>query len=511
MKYVCYLITFSFVFIGNLLFAQNAKHLWQLPRQQPYIAFNQNGQMSVFTYDRLSIYNVESGALEKSYDFLANRSPYVWPTTARGEYSEDFKFYRLYGQNKDLSGNRGQPVRLDLEKEKWEVIPKDTYKYPYENYRSIDIKGRDLVDHLKNKEVWLHKPTGKKTKKIVSDSYIQILLGGRFGIYNDNGQKKLIDFSTDVSTDLDFAGNISILATYPEWVLVKDGANKMLFNPYTNEREMKAIDDKYAEIPTKYVPSKQKFIDWVHFGHQDVVYYGNYRYQIVRDSTIANAPDQYGAVPHLVKQYDITNFNLAKTFAISASKTENDAQAATVAPIYDGVQLMKAKEKKESQARADEDAQYQNELAQQKEAESLAKALLINFKTSGTTDGFSLLGLKGRDITDLPYTKKYLSHIKGQITAIFQFTCGASRILVVGAKVGNDVTFMFVRTTNSGVYKFTKNIANVYNRGNLITENIAIGFTNIGGTIKADVTFMYPATGNKRTTVVYAPCSGDWK
>ena len=175
------------------------------------------------------------------------------------------------------------------------------------------------------------------------------------------------------------------------------------------------------------------------------------------------------------------------------------------------VKVFNAKDEAEATARkAVRDAEL-NEMAEKREGERLAKEFLTNFKESGRMDSFSLLGLKGRDITDLPYTKKYLSHIKGEITAIFQFTCGASRILVVAAKVGNDVTFMFIHTTNTGRYRATKYIANVYNRGNLITENIAIGFTNIGSSIKADVTFIYPATGKTRTNAVFAPCSGDWK
>ena len=504
------LLTVSLLSFINFTAAQSTKHLWQLPIEQPCIAFNQKGQMSVFTYDRLSIYNIETGTLEKSYDFLANRSPYIWPTTAKGDFSEDFTFYRFYGQNKDLSGNRGIYARLDVEKQEWQTIPNDVYKYPYENHRSIDINGRDIVDNNK-KEVFLYKPNGKKIKKIVSGTYVNVMVGGRFGVYNDNGQHKIIDFRTDAVKDLEFSGKIQLLHAFPEWILIENGANLTLFNPFTNEREVKKKDEELANVPSKYIACRRNFKEVSNFGIPNDTFYGNYRYQIQRDSLNSLEPDEYGAIPRVIKQYSISTCELVRTFSISASKSENNFHAAKVAPIYEGLNLMDAKYKKENKARDDWNAQSLKDAAERKDAENLAKELLVNFKDGGDVAGFSLLGLKGRDITNLPYTKRYLSHIKGEVTAIFQFICGNARILVVGAKVGNDLTFIFIKTSYTGVYKFTKNIANVYNRGNLITENIAIGFRAIGGSIKADATFMYPATGKNRTTVVYAPCSGDWK
>ena len=89
---------------------------------------------------------------------------------------------------------------------------------------------------------------------------------------------------------------------------------------------------------------------------------------------------------------------MVRTFSISASKSENNFHAAKVAPIYEGLNLMDAKYKKENKARDDWNAQSLKDAAERKDAENLAKELLVNFKDGGDVAGFSLLGLKGRDI-----------------------------------------------------------------------------------------------------------------
>ena len=500
MKNAYYLTIIFVLAFANFASGQTTKHLWQVPQYRtPYVLINQKGQLAVVTYDRLSIYNVETGALEKTYNLLANRSPFVWPGLYMDSYSENFDYFHFYGQAADSKTRFNVKFKFQTSDEKWTTTA--AYEAMKINFLGIDIQGRDLVADRRKDETRVYQPNGEKSKKIANIGHVYLRPGGRFGISKDNAKISLIDFTTDMTKELPFIGELLVSDQVPDWLIIKNGSEQILYNPYTEETEVKALNDVTRNVPTKYVEGIKKI--------KNAMFYGNYIYKVVIDST--QSPDRYGAVPFLINQYSVTDLSLIRTFAISASKNENDALAATLAPIYDIVKIFNAQDEVAAAAKkAERDAEL-NEMAERREAERLGKELLTNFKESGTMDSFSLLGLKGRDITDLPYTKKYLSHIKGEITAIFQFPCGASRILVVAAKVGNDVTFMFVRTSNTGVYKFTKNIANVYNRGNLISENIAIGFTNIGGTIKADVTFMYPATGNKRTTVVYAPCSGDWK
>lgn len=494
MKYIGQWATLLLLSISQLLSAQTAKHLWQL--YEPTVLFNPSGQMSVFTYDRLSIYNVETGFLEKSYDLLANRSPYIWPTTSKGGHSDDFRFYHFYGQNKDLSGNRGVFVRFDTETQKWETISR--YDYPRYSYRGMDTQGREVVADNHKKVTLLYKPNGKKIKEIADEQYVNVLSGGRFGTFKKNDQFQLIDFDSDITKPLNYKKALYMSETFPEWLINKDGEQRTLFNPYTKQEEIKDANDKNKEIPAMYVGCVGKF--------SKAIYYGKYVYQVVKDSTEISNPDQNGAVPFLIKQFDISTCNLIKTFAVSVSRSENEAKLASVANIYDGVKLMDAKYKAENKAREDWDAASKQKFEDRKVAQQLAKELFINFQDGGTSFGVSLLGLRGRDITNLPYVKKYLGHLRGEITAVVKFSRGQSIILVVAVKNGNDLAFKFINVHYEGAYKSTTDIASVYNVGNLISQNLVIGFSNPNGmSVKADVTKTYQATGKKQTSVIYAP------
>ena len=504
MKNFSLLITLSLLCLSSLLSAQSQKHLWQLPSRPPIVQFNQNGEMSVFTYDRLSVFNVETGELKKSYDFLENRHPYIWPITEWVEFTEDFKIYHFLGQNKDLSGNRYVRLRFEAEKEKWEVVKRD--KDINHHYTTMDVQGRSIVSHS-YKESWLYKTNGKKLKKI-SINQINSLSGGRFGVFRDNGQLQLIDFSTDVTKNLDFQGAVKGAINrpnaYPEWYLFKEGENRTLFNPYTNEIEVKETSDPNKEIPSKYAACAGNF--------EDAIYHGNYIYQVKIDEDAMIAPDKNGAVPFIIEQYSASDCAYVKTFSISIPENENMAKDEAVGFIYDGVKLMDEKYKAESQARKDWDANYAKKLADKKEAAELSKELLINFKEAGNAFSFSLASLEARDISNNPYAKKYLTHLSGEIYAIAQMsTCATSKILLIAVRNGTATHFKLIKIHYEGAYRSTMDLASVDTFGEKLTQNLSITLVNKGISVRADLTKTFLSTGKLETRTLWAPCSGEWK
>jgi hypothetical protein len=236
---------------------------------------------------------------------------------------------------------------------------------------------------------------------------------------------------------------------------------------------------------------------------------GNFIYKVVavKDAT----PDAYGAVPYVVEQYNLTDCEINKTISISVSEEENTEATNKVSRIYNDFGVMaKTKVAYEEKEKA-RDEMYAEKQSNKKEAAELSKEFLINFPEVGTTFGFSLKTIQGRDITNLPYTKKYLSHLQGNVTALGQFnTCGTSKILVIAVQNGNTTKFKFLRLHYEGVYQATKDIDQVSISGNLITENLTISMVQNSYTVKADIMREYLASGNKKSTIVFAPCAGKW-
>jgi hypothetical protein len=171
---------------------------------------------------------------------------------------------------------------------------------------------------------------------------------------------------------------------------------------------------------------------------------------------------------------------------------------------------MESKLNAENKKREDDNARVAEKFANKKEAGELAKELLINFRDGGTIYNFSLSSLQARDITNLAYTKKYLSHLKGEVNAIVKFNCGTHVILVVALRNGNSTTFKFVRIHYEGVYRSTKDIATVSSAGSVITNQLSIALSNTGSSIKAQTTKTNKSTGKSNTDTIFAPCGGDW-
>ena len=500
MKKIKGLLSIIILLLTTTLVSQTDKHLWQLKSQTPVVFFNQSGQMAVFTYDRLSIYNVESGKLETTHDFLANRSPYIWPNTSLIYYSEDFKKYNFYGENKDAYGYAGKYVRFHINEEKWEES--EVYKSPL-NYSFTDIQGRDVIRDSKKKSVWLYKPNGKKIKEIVETESIRDMPGGKFGVYRKDKENYIINFTTDISKKIDIKGNANNLDRFPEWLIYTDGNNITLYNPYTNQTEVKSIDDKKKFIPYKY-------INCLVVVNKDFTFFGNYIYKVKIDESKMITTDQNGAVPYKIEQYDVSDCSLIKTFEICVSEEENSAKASSVGFIYDGLKFMADKKNAAQKKRDDFDLESAAKFASKKEAGELSKELLINFRDGGSAFSFSLSSLEGRDITNLPYTKKYLSHLKGEVYAITKFNSGRAIILVVAVRNGNNTSFKFVRIHYEGPYRSTRDIASVNTSGKVITEQLSVVLSNTGSSIKAHVTRTNIQTEKSNSDIIFAPCSGDW-
>jgi|GEM_PF-6166312 len=139
------------------------------------------------------------------------------------------------------------------------------------------------------------------------------------------------------------------------------------------------------------------------------------------------------------------------------------------------------------------------------------KEFLVNFEKLPSSFSFTSKTIKGRDITNIPYTVKRL-RLEGEVTAIGKITeCNGNHIMVMSVGKGNTTYFRFMKIGPKGEYLGWKAITSLTLYGGkatgLMEVNLSVRNTEL--TVKEKNTNF--ETGKSYSDVRKANCAEEWK
>lgn len=128
-----------------------------------------------------------------------------------------------------------------------------------------------------------------------------------------------------------------------------------------------------------------------------------------------------------------------------------------------------------------------------------------------TNYSFNSQTIKGRDITDLPYVKKWLA-LQGYVIAIGKFTeCNGNNIMIMGLRDGNTTHFRFVKIGPKGEYLGWKPISSLTLYGGKSRYLMNINLSKNGNELIVIESNTYFETGNTLNDERKANCAEEWK
>ena len=139
------------------------------------------------------------------------------------------------------------------------------------------------------------------------------------------------------------------------------------------------------------------------------------------------------------------------------------------------------------------------------------KEFLVNFEKLPSNFSFSSKTVSGRDITNIPFTKKRL-RLEGEVTAIGKLTeCGGNHIMIIGLTKGSTTYFRFLKIGPKGEYLGWKPIASLTLYGGKASSFMEVSISFRNNELIAKERNTYVATGKSTTNELKANCLEEWK
>jgi len=136
---------------------------------------------------------------------------------------------------------------------------------------------------------------------------------------------------------------------------------------------------------------------------------------------------------------------------------------------------------------------------------------LLNFEKLSSSYVMTLGNLKGRDITNIPFTKKWIP-IEGELNAIGKITeCNGNKIMIVLIRDGGRNDFRFIKIGPKGEYMGWQGITNVQLYGGKSQHSIATSFSINNNIIKTKTKNTNYETGKSWNDDRVINCNETWK
>lgn len=139
------------------------------------------------------------------------------------------------------------------------------------------------------------------------------------------------------------------------------------------------------------------------------------------------------------------------------------------------------------------------------------KEFLVNFQNLPSSYSFTSQTIKGYDITNIPFVKKWL-RLEGELTAIGQIKkCGENHIMVVALRDGQRTDFRFMKIGPKGEYLGWKGISSFQLYSGKAQNTMEINISVKGNELIVKEKNTYLSTGKSHGDERKVNCAEEWK